>query len=298
VDTPFYAQSVDLLRISNSLLFIFEPIFEYLLLLLASHIDNSFTVLNIISAFTTALLFLSNRKSEINSRILALGIVPYFYLDMTMNGLRYGLAFAIVMVASTFIVKGRIKTFIALSLVAGLVQITALLLSGLLYFLINLQWKRLIALFLASTAILILGGDYIFSKVVANRELVTQSITAGIAPLLISSILLGGCYMTGTLRQSLRVQITILSLLTLLTYLLTQITYAGLRFQQLVLFLIYLYLICAIDSMRKQISKTFLITLIVCAILSSAFRLKNFHSEANIGDAPFAPYKFFWTASN
>jgi EpsG family len=298
VDTPFYAQSADLLRISNSLLFIFEPVFEYFLLTLARHIDNSFTILNIIAVCITILLFLSNPKSEINSRILALGIIPYFYLDMTMNGLRYGLAFAIVMVGSTFIIKGRLKTFIALSLVAGLVQITALLLSGFLYLLINLQWKRLAALFLASVTILILGGDYILSKVTANSQLETQSITAGMAPLLISIVLLGGCYMSGSLRRVLRVQIAILALLVFLAYLLTQITYAGLRLQQLILLLIYLYLIYAIDSLSIKTSKTFIATLIACCILSSSFRLKNFYNDSGLGDAPFAPYKFFWNETN
>jgi hypothetical protein len=298
VDTPFYEQTIDLIRIAGTYTFTFEPLFEYAVLGLANIMDSSFAVIGAVAAVTTFLLFIANQHSKIRIQVLALGIIPYFYLDMTMNGVRYGLAFAFVLFSTSHLARGRKKTFAILALIAGMIQITALLLAGLLYLLLDIRWKRIIALGLATIALFTVGGDYLLLKIEDNRGLATETITAGIAPLVLSLIMIGGCLSEPVLKTKFKAQLVLLLLLTVATYTLTQFVYVGLRFQQLNLFLIFGFIITALEMTAKKLNPRALIcSLIAVCLLGSALRLKNFHNDAGQGDAPFAPYLFYWEGS-
>ncbi len=56
---------------------------------------NPAVIIVIIASLTTSILIWTASLSTQAKWVFALCIVPIFYLDMTMNGLRYGLAFAI-----------------------------------------------------------------------------------------------------------------------------------------------------------------------------------------------------------
>jgi len=103
-----------------------------------------------------------------------------------------------------------------------------------------------------------------------------------------------GHLVDGTFRTEARVQLSCLAALSVLTYLVSQVFYAGLRFQLLNLFLVFLFAACFAHVRDIKLSKKIVVMIFLIGLLSAGFRLKNFYTEAGQGDTPFAPYHFFW----
>lgn len=295
VDLPMYVQSIALIQENGSPLFIFEPGFELLILGLANISNTPEIIAKLIATLTTALLLFTKWRTKTAYQALGLGIIPYFYLDMTMNGLRYGLAFATTLVALNFLIAIQRVRYISSSMIAASVQVTSLYLTALTQLFLRPSWKYMLPTIFALPAVAILGSDYFLYKVSANAELGKPGVTSGLAPLLLSAVMLTGCWSDRRLRGFYRIRLLILAALTVLTYGITQLSYAGLRLQQMNYFFIFTFLIYAGESLNLKTSKPILITLVVTSILSTALRLNNFQSEAGVGDAPFVPYKFHWS---
>jgi hypothetical protein len=213
---------------------------------------------------------------------------------MTMNGIRYGLAFSIIFYGARFLINGKIKIYLVIAIAAALIQLSSILIAGLLYLLIRMRWRILLSSAIGAVIVYLLFSDYLQFKIDANKTLETASATAGIAPLLLSSLTLGVCWMDKDIRKIIGIQIFILAALTIISYIITQVFYAGLRFQQLNLFLIYLFIACASAKNKLHFSKKIVVYFVLISILSTGFRLKNFYNDAGQGDSPFAPYKFNW----
>ena len=84
--------------------------------------------MSLLSVLTTAFLCWSFSKSKQRIVFFCFVVFPLFYFDMTMNGLRYGLSFAIALNAIDALYEKRKKTFIVLALLAISVQYSAILL--------------------------------------------------------------------------------------------------------------------------------------------------------------------------
>jgi hypothetical protein len=293
-DLPMYLWVIELIQSNGTYSFFFEPGFEYLILALSNITNDPTTIAKIIAVITSGFLFLGKWKTEISYQVIGLGIVPFFYFDMTMNGLRYGLGFAIVLFSIKSILIRQPFKFIALSFAAVSMQISSVYLSGLLQILLKPGRKYLIFMVLVIIIIALFGSDYLSEKVEANTNLFIQSATAGIAPLILSLIVLIGCWCDDFIRRGHRNSILVLVLLAIIAYGVTQFTYAGIRLQQLHYFLILLFVICVSELNERKNSKYILISLMLVSFLGMSFRLSNFYAGAGIGDAPFVPYKFYW----
>jgi hypothetical protein len=294
VDLPMYVQSIELIQLANGYTFLFEPGFELLILGLSSIASEHATVAKMIATLTTVILFLGKWRTKTAYQVLGLGIIPYFYLDMTINGLRYGLAFAITLISLHGLMANQRFRYTLTALTAASMQISSLYLTGLLQTLLKPSRNYILLALPIIAIIALIGTDYLFQKATANVGLSKPGMTAGVAPLLLSIIVLIGCWIDNLVRTNNRAKLLILFVLTLVTYGITQFSYAGLRFQQLNYFLVLLFLIYSSEQTRRNRSKTLLLALILASILSTAFRLNNFYSEAGIGDAPFAPFRFYW----
>lgn len=292
-DSLIYEQTIDLIRRADTYTFTFEPAFEYLALWLARIFDNSLIVIKLIAVITTILLISLGSSNNAVAAFIGLGVLPYFYLDMTMNGLRYGLAFSLISYSIKYIVQGRVGLFWILVCAASAVQISSLLLAMLVYFLINFNWRRLfIAIFVAFICYYV-AGEYIALKSSAHSQLQTSSLFSGIAPLLMSITIWFAAYTIRFVRQKYFFQLLVLLSIIFGAYLLTYFTYSGLRFQQLVLFGIYTFFLSIFIGSNRKLPKAFFIALSINCILGAGFRLKNFADDFGNGDAPFAPYQFF-----
>lgn len=294
VDIPMYELSIDAIRVSGTYTYTFEPLFEYAIRFLSLRISDSSVVLAVFSALTTLLLYWGSYRIERKPFLLAFCIVPYFYLDMTMNGIRYGLAFSMVVCGAQFLIKGRRYLYFFLAVAASLIQLSSVILAIMLLMLIEKRWRMMFVAIVWVTIIYYFSADYLQLKFDANKSLEAQSITSGLAPLLLSMLTLAAFWFNRNFKKVAAVQILILGAFSIGGYVLTQFTYAGLRIQLLNLFLIFVFCACIVNIHNIKINKKTVLVILLIGLVGAIFRLKNFYSEAGQGDAPFAPYYFIW----
>ena len=226
--------------------------------------------------------------------MLALCIVPYFYLDMTMNGIRYGLAFSIIVYASYFLVEKKKNIFIVLAATAAFIQISSVLLAILLYGMLEARWRAiLLGMFFAMVGV-ISASEYLTLKLEANTGLPAESLASGLSTLILSIFTIATFWNDDDFRKKGRSQLLILTVLSIVTFAITKFMYLGTRLQALNLFLIYLLIGCIVSLHKIKLNKKTLLVVFFIGILSAGFRLKNFYNDAGQGDAPFAPYHFYW----
>lgn len=290
-DTPMYLQSIDLIRAAGKFTFTFEPLFEYLVLLLGGGINDSMLILVSMAALTTTILYATSIKIEKCPILFCSTIIPYFYLDMTMNAVRYGLAFSLVYLGVYFLLEGNRKLYFVFCAIAALVQLSSLALSVLLWVLDEMRWRTLAFSALLVVVVYIVFYDYIGSKVGANQLLAAPSLLSGGAPLLLSVLTLFVLWSDDCFRKFGGVQLRVLLVGSLLTFFSAKFLYAGLRFQLLNYSLILLVAIFITRKYSICFGKKTIYLLFLIGALSAIFRLANFNSEADVGEAPFIPYK-------
>jgi hypothetical protein len=294
VDTAFYHQSIDLIRGQDSLLQRFELLFEVIALFLSQFTDSSTLVLGIIAGMTTLLLFIGAYRLERQPYFFALAIIPYFYMDMTMNGMRYGLAYSMILCATTFFIRESKVIFYLLVIAAAYVQLTSVLLAIMFIGFVEPRLRTLISGILGAALALYFFGDYILLKVEDNQNIISESALAGLAPFLLSALILGAFWLDLSVRLVARYQMILLSASSILFLMVAQFYYAGLRLQSLNLFLIYIVLACILKANKVKLGKKIIFTLFMISILSAIFRMRNFYNDAGFGDSPFVPYHFYW----
>lgn len=106
-DTAYYLYQIRAVSAAGALTGIFEPLFEVVVLCLSGLYDDPRIVLVLFGALTTVILAAGGVTLERRPWIFGLAIIPQFYFDMTMNGIRYGIAFSFVYLASTYLVQRR-----------------------------------------------------------------------------------------------------------------------------------------------------------------------------------------------
>jgi hypothetical protein len=293
-DTAFYHQSIDLIRSEDSLLQRFEPLFEVIALVLSQFTNSSTIVLGVVAGMTTLLLFIGAYKLERQPYFFALAIIPYFYLDMTMNGMRYGLAFSLVLWATLFFIRGSKIISYLIVIAAACVQLTSVLLAIMFLSLVKPRWRNLILGILGATLVSLFFGEYVSSKIEDNQALIPESSLAGLAPFLLSVLILSTFWFDLSVRLVARYQMILLAASSILFFTVTQFYYAGLRLQSLNLFLIYLVLASILSKNKIQPERRTIIILFMISLLSAGFRLRNFYNDAGVGESPFVPYHFYW----
>ena len=293
-DTPFYQQNIELIQSHDSLAFIFEPGFEFIILAIGRITSDSLVAVKIIALITLFFLFSSNWLSPFAGQIISFAFIPYFFLDMTMNGLRYGLAFSICLYAlSLFYNKDYIRlTFVGFF--AVLIQISSVYVLGFLNLLFNPGLRKFLIAFILAGIVLSFSYDYLSFKTSVNQDLRIVSPTSGVAPLILSSISIAGALSNSAIRTNFSNQFCILFLMSLMTYGLTFLSSAGLRFQQLNLFTIFMAIIFAGTLAGVTKSKRIYLSALLVGILGSIFRLNNFIGQAGVDSSSFMPYRFFW----
>lgn len=266
--------------------------FYWLLKVIVNITDSPRFTVNFISA-TIALysifLFSNNRNSII---IFSLLIFPVFFFDMTMNGLRYGLAFLFAKQAFDYFESRR--KFLSLPFVAlcASMQITGVLVY-LLLIIKNLNFKVLLNLTLITIIVGNLFWNRLAEKLFSYSEMYSPNIYSGLAPLSIFT----ACYLVLLrYRNKVDLNIHLMFLLEILSFVMAKYSYAGLRFQLLILFSLF----CAISTYKLDSykNKKIVLTLfLIIGLIGFVAKLKNFADDYGNPPSPFMPYTFLWEAS-
>lgn len=295
VDSAFYVQQFDVIRYQGFLGGGFEPGFSILVELMTYVFKDSFDIL-IVLGCTAAILILVAALILEREPILFLSLtLPFFLFDMTMNGVRYGLAFAIVALGTAALATGRRLPFILCVVGAATIQISSVLLAIGVWTLVEARPRTFLAIALLSAGLLYRFGGYLGDKVAQNADLAAAGGFSGVLPLLITFVMLLAIVLaSGDRWRETVIPVTGLAFLQVAAFGFSRFYYAGLRIQSIVVFMTYLVFVILLA--RKQVilreNKSVIALLLVACVASSLLRLKNFNDEQSIGLSPFAPYYF------
>jgi hypothetical protein len=294
-DTAFYIDLFDIIGGSRQVEFLFEPLFSMIVYVMMRIFDDAHTVLLVIAGAATLLMLSGAIKLEKQPALFSTFVASYLYLDLTMNAARMGLATGFSIWSIVFLVRGNRLLFIVLAAIASQIHISSVLLTVGTWFLLESRVRTsLVIAVLAAVAYFFLH-DYINDKFLAYSEIQIESSTAGLAPFFLGCLALIAVSMDRQFRSAHLFQIICLFVLVCAFLLLTQVSYAGTRFQINMILLIYLYVAAATKRSGRPLESKIFWPLALFALLACIFRLRNFSAitEAVI-ISPFAPFHFFW----
>lgn len=229
-------------------------------------------------------------RSTEDACVFATLIFPLFFYDMAMSGLRYGLAFCAAKLASDAWSRRRRGEAVGFAVAAAGMHVSAALLVVL------LQIGRLRLLRYAGLAVAI-GGvlfamhhDALLAKVGLYAAFTPPAQMSGSAPLVLALLTLAAGWM---LLARMPRTLVFLFACEIASFALARISYAGLRFQWLVLFAMscqFVPLLRVPGVRRRHV----IVSLVVVGAIGFAMRLRNMLGEAGLGPSPFLPYRFFW----
>ena len=293
VDTPNYVSAVEVLRDFGEPVELFEPLFEQLLLTLSRLPLPPLGVLALVSATTTLLLLRGWWKVE-RDMVLFTSVFAVYFFDMTMNGLRYGLAFAVVTVAAAALVRGRFVVFLVLVGAASLIQITSVLMGVVLLLCHEFRWRSVLAAGLLAALVSMTFGDYLLLKLLANEILQKPGALSRLSTVALTVALLSVWASQPALRAHAQGKIALLAVLALAAYGVAQISYAGLRLLSLTAFLTTLVLACHMYKAQLRFDRRTALVVIAIGLLFGALKLRNMAQSDEEAEAPFVPYRFMW----
>ena len=294
VDTPNYIGAIEVLReVDGNSYQLFEPLFQWLLSTIGLLPVPAWVVLAIISLTTTTLLIYGWLRVE-PSLIIFSGIYAQFFVDMTMNGIRYGLAFSLIVFGANYLLSKRFHVFWIFVLAATFIQFTSAVLGVMLYLLHERRWRALAYAVFFGWLVAISFSDHLLLKIAANELEQIPGALSGVVPLAATWMVLLVWRGDANAKQEALTKIYGIAVLSLVCYGITQLTYAGLRMQQLVLFLTSLTLACHLRGHSISLRRHSVIGLLVIGMVLGTLKLRNFSQSNEDALALFIPYKFIW----
>ncbi len=293
-DTPYYISAIDQIRSSGSnSTEIFEPLFQWILATLGLLPLPSWMILAFVSLSTTLLFFKGWVRIE-PSLIVFAGVYSQFFVDMTMNGIRYGLAFSLIVFGSRFLLARKLYIFWAFVLVATFIQISSALLAVLLYFLHLQRWRTVLYGVTLGCLVGLNFSDRLLLKLVAYELESIPGAFSGFMPLASIWLILAIWSLDSHARKKAATKIIGLAIISVAFYGVAQITYAGLRFLQLTLFLSALTLVCHLNVNRMKLHYRSVVFLIVVGMFFGFMKLRHYNVTIDTAPAQYIPYKFYW----
>lgn len=304
-DTASYISSITSILDGSNIEDVFEPGFYLLIAVFSKLSSNPDLIVATISGLASLLLFTASKKWGGSAAFFSSLIVPIYFFDFTMNALRVGLAFPLMVFSAYFWEEDKKFRSILFLLAGAALQLTSIAILPLLlirYFLKTSFTKKMIAASIFSVLIA-LFIPYVTERAASKFELYSEYASptslSDIVPLLLALIFLiishlpkkNGEYSSDEIVKT----NTILTLLQIAFYIVTTFSYAGIRFQMLTLFVQMLFWQRYWLHMRFPTSLKITI-LSSLFLLTSLWRLRGYHIESIYPTtlSPFLPYRFFW----
>jgi hypothetical protein len=263
--------------------------FEFVARLLLSLGFSSKAVVVAFSWSICGLMILAFSQTKEDTLIFALLIFPIFFYDMTMNGLRYGIAFCFAKIAYDAIESSKKKTFVITALLSVSFHMSGFVLLVLLMAR-KFSIKYMVVGGVFAGVLLLIFMERLLFKLSAYGDLQAPSGLSGLAPLLLFTLIFASAIVMSF--KDLK-YLTFLFLLEVAFFILAKFSYAGLRFQFLTLFALICTLPrCAVMHSPNKI--TFLALVFFIGILGFASKSRNMIDGTDTGESPFIPYQFFW----
>ena len=276
--------------------------------LLHLQLEPAFILVSI-ALLTTLALGAASSISRRSLLVSMLCTIPVFYLDMTMNGLRYGVSFALVMISVSFLYRNQFITGVILSFTAIAVHASgAMLLFFIAYLFLDkkISFFGLIVILIGVSSLTFMqyytvpngGGVNYAVKLLMYADSPSPPLSSGLVPMFLSLILVYVIAAVDTSSAPFRSSRIIRCVfLILAAFILAKFTYAGLRVQLALLFSLLVGLQLKPEfafPLSRRTTKHITLTLFLVGVIGISSFIKNILSEGdgNDSNSTWLPYTF------
>lgn len=245
--------------------------------------------------FALILIFLW-RASTDEVFVLLVYFAPNYLFQMSMNGLRIGIATAAFLCAVQLFRRGRNRhaiIYLALAMTFHVSIMFAILLMAF----ARLQFSDARSLFVPviglslALVVAISAQAYLEGKVVDYTTIVSPSFFSGISPVARILVIVVAATSLPILRVDKRWLFATILLATLMAYGMATTSYAGLRLLEIIASVVPFLLLMRIAP-STPLNRRFCLGLALAGFLGGLNTLRAFFGSANMGGAPFVPYHF------
>lgn len=269
-----------------------EPLFNAYGQLLWFIYPNPRFVVNSISMTTALLLLWSISRSRFGIWFGGLVLVPGVFYELTMNVMRFGLASSIFLLATRISPQRMPLRYFIYAVIGTCVHFS----SALLFVLFIATTRRGHTLMIVVAAIAIIGGSFLMPEYLADKTSLYTGIAApnassGLLFLMIQILMLGLMIMYRRQFSIPPVGWLICAVLAAGLYGMTQVTYAGIRFQLILVNLMLVMLWRQFSPPTGRMNTRLATWLFIIGLIALAGRIHNMSDEEGRGESPFLPYQ-------
>lgn len=251
--------------------------------------------------FFILLAIYSMRATDDEKWILLTYTLPVFAYQYSMNGLRIGLASAVLLLCAQSLGRG-VTLNRQISLVVPIfLHYSTLISVVLIHAASSLRSLRhiLFALSISSAAALglfLLASDYLFGKGDTYQEMLAPTTLSGLARIAVIASLAVGVLL-GDLKQGVKGALVFcFGALTILGLLLARESYAGLRIIDLLSFVFPLSVLICYQRSMIPADRRYMLSVLLAGCIGAVGVARNFVVSSGEGEAPFVPYQVLpWT---
>lgn len=268
-------------------------------LLMASGLTPELAVRGVSALFFALLGIYLARATVYEKWTLLTFILPVFAYQYSMNGLRIGLASAVLLLCAQAIRRSTSSARFAWLIVPVIVHISTLL-SGLYLLAARLAQtaKGAVAMsLLAVSAFLVVwlsAGNYLLDKQAVYEAMVSPGDLSGLSRMVVIAVLLLGVWTSSLSKVDKTLIVTPAVLLAIAAWMIARSSFAGLRFLDLLSFVVPVATCVALGGSAYLADRKFALAVLAAGLLGTLAVARNFSSEAGEGESPFVPYQL-WT---
>lgn len=274
----------------------FEPGFAFFAWLFSLLDFNERFSVACIGTLTTLILCKNFSKSKEEMLLFGLILFPIYYVDFTMNGIRYGLGFTLSAVSVDALYDKKYKKTLFYSILAFLIHFSSILV--IVPFLMNYLKRKYWVIVIMLLCIFVIVFPNIFDLLIfyfdkkeyAYSLYYSPNNFSGVAPLLLT-ILFHLNFTINTKKKNRSSLIHLILIAEVVSFLIARYSYAGLRLQGAFMFAMILFLKNNWQFIQHR--KRNLQILAIISLLAFLISIKNISSSLE-SDSPFLPYTFFW----
>jgi hypothetical protein len=226
-------------------------------------------------------------------------MLPAFFYQYSMNALRIGIASAFLLLAVQE--YRRRNNFSGMAMTLSTLLFHYSISFSLFFIYLTQRRKNKISNFLfyiiaAGFAIstFYINSEYFFSKILAYKTMQSPGIFSGLSKILVIFIIISGVFVSKIpMEEKLKIIIPSI-LLTLFFWGLAQFTYAGLRFLDLLSFVLPVAILATFSRLGLSFGKSVRVVLFFGGLVSAGAVYRGFLIETGQGPTPFLPYHFLF----
>lgn len=269
-----------------------EPLFNLIAQALWAVEPDPRFVVNCISLTTAVLMLWALARTRYGAWFGGLLLVPAMFYELTMNVMRFGLASSLFLLATRVPPQQKPVRYFIYAVLGTCTHFS----SALMFLFYLVITRRGQTGMLLGCVVAVIGGSflvpgYLDDKASLYSGLAAPNASSGLMFLMIQMLLLGVMI---NFRKDFDIPVigwVICASSAIALLVLTHITYAGIRFQLLLVYLMVVVLLRRYTPTNGRVSNRLAVWLFVIGLIALAGRFHNMLDEEGKGASPFLPYR-------